>query len=68
MKNSGGDPKEMLKMAIDPEMCMKTKGRRELESIDPGILMKINKLFNCRGEAGISLKRKAVNARIAPGR
>ena len=45
----GMGPLEMLKMQIDPTMCMKTQGNSELKTIDPTMLMKISKLFyNCK--------------------
>ena len=52
--------KMMLKMQVDPDELLKTKGKRKSEKIGLDECLKTKGLLEIRGESGILLKRKAV--------
>jgi len=56
----------MLKMQVDPDDLLKTKGNEKSKRIDLDGCLKTKELCENRGEAGMLLKRKAVIALFRP--
>jgi hypothetical protein len=57
-----GQGKEMLKMQVDPDDLLKTKGNQKWKRINLDECLKTNGLLECRGEARMLIKIKELEA------